>query len=163
MGFRRRPMRPRDVAECARVIAAHPVIGPRKCDLSDELGASLSTVKNTWRSTTARPRACRAYFQITRERICGFPSGARKRGAFCWLMSASIPKSFARCRESSCGAPPNRYWTHCRVLPSASGKCRLGRLTRLKGPQRPSGVSFPDGNGAQSPFDSQPAADDCPH
>jgi hypothetical protein len=41
MGLRHRPMRPKDVGECARIIAAHPVIGPR-------YGSAIADLRPAW-------------------------------------------------------------------------------------------------------------------
>ncbi|HTD44926.1 MAG TPA: hypothetical protein VK687_12125 [Bryobacteraceae bacterium] len=41
MGLRSRPMRPKDVAECARIVAAHPVIGPR-------YGSAIADLRPAW-------------------------------------------------------------------------------------------------------------------
>jgi hypothetical protein len=41
MGLQHRPMRPKDVAECARIIAAHPVIGPR-------YGSAIAELRPAW-------------------------------------------------------------------------------------------------------------------
>ena len=41
MGLRSRPMRPEDVAECARIVAAHPVIGPR-------YGSAIADLRPAW-------------------------------------------------------------------------------------------------------------------
>ena len=40
--YRSRPMRPADVAECAKIIAAHPVIGPR-------YGSAIKDLRSAWR------------------------------------------------------------------------------------------------------------------
>jgi hypothetical protein len=41
MGLRARPMRPEDVAECAKIIASHPVIGPR-------YGRTIQHLQSAW-------------------------------------------------------------------------------------------------------------------
>ena len=82
MGLRSGPMRPKGVAECTR--------------------NAITDLRPAWLPCEAKCAPCRTYFQITRGRICAFPNAARKRGAFYWLTSASIPQNYARYRESSC-------------------------------------------------------------
>jgi hypothetical protein len=37
MSLRHRPMRPKDVRECVRILAAHPILGPRYAEILEEL------------------------------------------------------------------------------------------------------------------------------
>jgi hypothetical protein len=60
MGLQDRPMRQKDVAECARIIAAHPVIGPR-------YGSAISDLRQAW----LRLLGCEAMNAMVIEEVDG--------------------------------------------------------------------------------------------
>ena len=53
MSLRWRPMKPKDVAGCAEIIAAHPVIGPRYGPLVKDLGRAWLRLLDSQAMTTA--------------------------------------------------------------------------------------------------------------
>ena len=80
-------------------------------ELSDDLGKSLSTIKNTWRSIYNRVAECLPELVPDDSHANAQNSDrGRESAAVCWLTSASIPKNFVRCRKSFCsrrGIRPN--------------------------------------------------------
>jgi hypothetical protein len=67
MTIRWRPMQPRDVPECAEIVAAHPVIGPR-------YGAALPKLRPAWSSILGSEAVIMVVFEEikgTRSTICG--------------------------------------------------------------------------------------------
>ncbi len=66
MALRHRPMRPKDVAECAEIIARHPVIGPR-------YGSAISDLRPAWlRLLESEAKVARVLEEVdgTRATIC---------------------------------------------------------------------------------------------
>ena len=65
--IRWRPMQPRDVPECAEIVVAHPVIGPR-------YGTSLSKLRPAWSGILGSEAVIMVVFEEikgTRSTICG--------------------------------------------------------------------------------------------
>lgn len=66
MDIRYRPMRPKDVAECTEIIAAHPIIGPR-------YGSAIANLRPAWLRLLECEAKCAAVFEEmdrSRARIC---------------------------------------------------------------------------------------------
>lgn len=78
MAFRWHPMRPKDVPECAEIIASHPVIGPR-------YGAAIADLRPAWLRLIGREAMRTAVYEETdgdRVKIVGVGVGVFVNDAF---------------------------------------------------------------------------------